>query len=179
MAFAEQARQDLPVILDRSTAILNGVAAVSLGVIVIINGINISGRYFFSSPISWAEEAMLYLMVLTIFAGAARVSWEQRHIRIDGIVASMPVPLRWCARFIVLGVMVVVLSIVVTSSWNVISMLYAFDQRSEALEIPLWIPQSIVTIGLTLNGLLILASAILRPEGKSEHPEAALNGEAP
>jgi len=175
MTSTERSGPSLERMLDRGTAFLNGVAAASLGVIVLINGANIAGRYLFSSPISWAEESMLYLMVLTIFAGAARVSWEQRHIRIDGIVASMPVPLRVFARVLVLGVMMVVLTIVVTSSWKVVSMLYGFDQRSEALEMPLWIPQSIVTIGLALNGLLLLASAILRPERK--HSEAALNGE--
>lgn len=178
MTSSERAGIGLTGLIDRSVALLNGVAAVCLGMIVVINGMNIFGRYFFSSPISWAEEAMLYLMVLTIFAGAARVSWEQRHIRIDGIVASMPVPLRRCARFIMLSVMVFVLVIVVASSGKVISMLFAFDQRSEAMELPLWIPQSFVTVGLALNGLLILVSAILTPEEKTEHIRIAVETEA-
>ncbi|MDB5338190.1 MAG: hypothetical protein JWN70_3809, partial [Planctomycetaceae bacterium] len=50
--------------------------------------------------------------------------------------------------------------------------------RSEAMELPLWIPQSFVTLGLALNGLLILASAILSTEEKPEHVGIAVETEA-
>lgn len=39
-------------------------------------------------------------------------------------------------------------------------MLYAFDQRSDALHLPVWIPQSFLTGGLALTAILIVAAEI-------------------
>lgn len=132
------------------------VAAVALGVIVVINGANVVGRYFFSAPLNWAEEAMLYLMVVTVFAGAASVTWRQQHIRIDAFVSRMPARAQAVTLVAMALVTIAALSLTVYASSLVVSMLHGFDQRSEALEIPMWIPQSIVTLGLSLNGLLFV-----------------------
>src|SRR5262249_61644620 len=48
-----------------------------------INFANIIGRYFLSVSLSWAEEAMLFLMIGCVFLGAAPVGWAGRHIRMD------------------------------------------------------------------------------------------------
>ena len=40
------------------------IAALSLLCIVAINGANVVARYLFGSPFSWAEELMLFLMIL-------------------------------------------------------------------------------------------------------------------
>ena len=59
------------------------IAALSLLCIVAINGANVVARYFFGSPFSWAEELMLFLMILGVFTGAVAVTWRNLHIRID------------------------------------------------------------------------------------------------
>lgn len=141
---------------DRISVACTIIAAMALGVIVFVNGANVFGRYFFSAPLSWAEEAMLYLMVVTVFAGAATVTWRQQHIKIDALVAHLP-PKAQIASIVAMALVTLgALSTAVYASFLVVSMLHSFDQRSEALEIPMWIPQSIVTIGLILNGLLFL-----------------------
>ena len=48
-----------------------------------INFANIIGRYFLSVSLSWAEEAMLFLMIGCVFLGAGPVGWMGRHIRMD------------------------------------------------------------------------------------------------
>ena len=51
----------------RGAEILSGLILVlSIG----INFVNIVGRYAFHSPIPWAEEVMLYLMLALVFLGA-------------------------------------------------------------------------------------------------------------
>src|SRR5215216_5302460 len=65
-------------------------AAAALLVIVALNGVNIVLRYFFFAAFSWAEEAMLYLMIFGGYAGAISVAWQQAHIRIDAVLNFAP-----------------------------------------------------------------------------------------
>jgi TRAP-type C4-dicarboxylate transport system permease small subunit len=55
-------------------------------------------------------------------------------------------------------VMAAVLIPVVSASFHVVSLLLEFDQRSDALHLPVWIPQSVVPVSL----LLIVAMSLLR-----------------
>jgi len=46
----------------------------------------------------------------------------------------------------------------VLASFRVVSMLLEFDQRSDALHLPMWIPQSVVPLSLFLIILMSLPS---------------------
>src|SRR5262245_49569926 len=64
--------------------------AAALLAIVVLNAINIVLRYFFNAPLSWAEEALLYLMIFGVCVGAVSVAWQQAHIRIGAVLAVAP-----------------------------------------------------------------------------------------
>jgi len=149
-------------------------AAVALGIIVLINGANVLGRHLFDSPIAWAEEGMIFLMVLTVFAGTCTVTWRRQHIRIEVLVEWLNLSGRRAALILSTCVALVVLGATIWGSFAVVSMLHMFDQRSDALEIPMWIPQATVTVGLALNALLFLVRLILDIEEApaGEPPEA-------
>lgn len=132
------------------------VAGIALLTIVAINGANVIGRYFLGSPISWAEELMLFLMVLVVFAGAATVTWRGAHIRIEIFVDWLPPRWRRAAAFVTGFLALSVLLVISVVSFEIVSTLYAFDQRSDALELPVWIPQSFVTIGSAMMAMMIL-----------------------
>ncbi len=134
---------------------------------MVVNGANVTARYIFGKPFSWAEELMLFLMILSVFAGAIAVTWRNLHIRIDtfidladaahaaGRAGDRRARLHRghpCHR--VRGQR--------TSSTRC-SML---DQRSDALDVPSWIPQSFLTIGLAVIALLIgvrTVQTLMRP----------------
>ena len=122
---------------------------------VSINFANIIGRYFFSYSLSWAEEAMLFLMIGCVFLGASESAWLGRHIRMDVVISLLPARVR--KAFDVLADLITIATCiaVAVSAWPVMTMLYELDQRSESANIPLVIPQSAVPIGLLLMALLI------------------------
>ena len=64
--------------------------AAALLAVVVLNAVNIVLRYFFKMPLSWAEEAMLYLMIFGVYIGAVSVAWQQAHIRIDAVLDFAP-----------------------------------------------------------------------------------------
>src|ERR1700688_2606232 len=75
-------------------AVLRAAAGAMLIASVAINFANIIGRYFLSVSLSWAEEAMLFLMIGSVFLAAPPVGWLGRHIRMDVVVSLLPPRLR-------------------------------------------------------------------------------------
>jgi TRAP-type C4-dicarboxylate transport system permease small subunit len=141
-----------------------------------INFVNIVGRYFFSVSIPWAEEIMLFLMVGCVFTGCCAVAWEGRQIRMDVVVALLPAKLREAINILSELVMIAAAAAVTVFAWPVVTQLAAFDQRSQAANFPLYIPQAMVPIGYSLMGLLVAIRLLTRPQrGGSQTRARALH----
>jgi TRAP-type C4-dicarboxylate transport system permease small subunit len=148
-------------------------AAVCLLSSVAINFANIIGRYFFSVSIAWAEEIMLFLMVGCVFTGCCAVAWEGRQIRMDVVISMMPRPLHNFFTILSDVVLVAVAIAVTVFAWPVITQLAAFDERSQAANFPLVIPQAMVPIGYGLMGLLVAIRLLWRPTPTGSGGDAA------
>jgi TRAP-type C4-dicarboxylate transport system permease small subunit len=144
-------------------AVTRTASGICLLLSVAINFVNIIGRYFFSVSIPWAEEIMLFLMVGCVFTGCCAVAWEGRQIRMDVVVSMLPPKLRdFLAVFSEL-VLIAAAAAVAAFAWPVISQLAAFDERSQAANFPLVIPQAMIPIGYTLMALLVAVRLMRRP----------------
>jgi TRAP-type C4-dicarboxylate transport system permease small subunit len=130
-------------------------AAVLLICSVAINFANVIGRYFFGASIPWAEEAMLFLMVGCVFLGNGAVVWSGRQIRMDLVVMMLPPPLRQAVELFSNVVFIATAVAIVVFAWPVIKDLAAFDQRSEAADFPLYIPQAMIPVGLSIMAFLV------------------------
>jgi C4-dicarboxylate transporter DctQ subunit len=154
-----------PALIDRCgewlTQFCLAIAAGALICIVAINGANVVARYLFGSPFSWAEELMLFLMILSVFAGAIAVTWRNIHIRIDTFIDLASPRIRQAALAIGALVSIAVILTIVYASGRIVTVLHKLDQRSDALDLPSWIPQSFLTIGLAVIALLIGVRTIL------------------
>jgi TRAP-type C4-dicarboxylate transport system permease small subunit len=129
---------------------------------VAVNFANIIGRYFFSVSIPWAEEIMLFLMVGCVFTGCCAVAWEGRQIRMDVLIAMMPAPLRDFFDLLSELVLIATGATVTIFAWPVITQLAAFDERSQAANFPLVIPQMMVPLGYTVMALLVAVRLLTR-----------------
>jgi len=138
------------------------IGAVALAIIVAINGANVVGRYFFGQPLPWAEELMLYLMIFVVFVGTSVATWRGVHIGIDALVTRLPQAAQRVAHIAMSLLAIVILLTVARAGYSTVSLLYSFDQRSDALEAPMWIPQSFVVAGLVLSAALIALRFFVR-----------------
>jgi TRAP-type C4-dicarboxylate transport system permease small subunit len=136
---------------------LRVISGVLLVASVLLNFANVIGRYFFSDSIYWAEEVMLYLMVGCVFLGNGVVAWSGRQLRMDVIVGMMPARVQKLLALASELIFLVVATMVVTFSIPVVRDLWSFDQRSQSAEIPMYIPQAMVPVGLSLMVLLVIA----------------------
>ena len=142
------------------------VSAICLIASVIINFTNIIGRYFFNVSIPWAEEIMLFLMVGCVFTGCCAVAWEGRQIRMDVLICMMAPKIK--DLFTLLSELVLIATAIAVTkfAWPVITQLAAFDERSQAANFPLVIPQAMVPIGYSLMALLVAVRLLTpRPPG--------------
>src|ERR1041384_2529387 len=139
-------------------AVIRATAAILLAASVAINFANIIGRYFFSVSIQWAEEIMLFLMIGCVFLGSGAVGWSRRQIRMDAFVAVLPAGGRPFLEVVVEVVEIATCFLLAALSWPVVSMLAELDQRSQAANFPLVIPQATMPTGFALMGFLIVVA---------------------
>ena len=142
-------------------AFIQALTAVLLLVAVAINFANIVGRYAFMRPIASAEEVMLFLLVGIVFLGNSVVGFEGKQLRMDVVLQVLPARLRRALEVLADLTMIAVCVTLIVLGWPAIEMLAAFDQRSQAADIPLVIPQALVPIGLGLNAFLVGARLVL------------------
>ena len=136
---------------------------------VIINFINIIGRYVFSVSLTWAIEIILFLMVGCVFTGCCAVAWENRHIRMDVVLRMLPPKLSRLFSLFSDLVLIGTAVAVTVFCYPVITQLAAYNERSEAANFPLFIPQALVPIGYSLMGLLV-AIRLLTPRRRGVAP---------
>ena len=136
-------------------------STILLLIAVALNFANIIGRYIFNAPIASAEEVMLFLLVAVVFLGNSVVGWEGRQIRMDVVLHALPPTLRRFFEVLADLAAIAVSVTLIVFAWPVIEMLNEFDQRSQAANVPLYIPQALIPIGLGLTAILTGARLII------------------
>jgi TRAP-type C4-dicarboxylate transport system permease small subunit len=127
---------------------------------VAINFSNVFGRYILDEPLGWADEAMGFLQVAMVVIGAALVTRENAHLRMDAVEHLMPERLKRRINIATLLLTVVVALTVVWMSLRIVSGLVENDTRSVSLEIPQAIPYMAFPIGFSLIALFALLRLI-------------------
>ena len=140
--------------------IITALGVVTLSGSVILNFCNIVARYSLHDSIDWAEEVMLFLMVGCVFFGAGVSTWNGSHIRMDVFLRLMPKPLQTALNLFSELLLVITAIALVAFAWPVIRQLHAFDQRSMAADIPLYIPQLVIPIGLSIMEFLVVCRLV-------------------
>jgi TRAP-type C4-dicarboxylate transport system permease small subunit len=155
------------------TVAIRVVAGVLLIGSVAINFVNIIGRYFLSTSIPWAEEVMLFLMVGCVFLGSGLVGWSGRQIRMDAVVSLLPLRLRGAIELVSDLVLIAGSVVLAVLAWPVVEMLAEFDQRSQAANIPLALPQATLPLGFLILAFLVTIRVLTRT--RSGAPTAYLD----
>jgi len=153
------------------------VAALCLILDVIINGANVVARYVFYQPFSWAEEAMVYIMITGVFWGGAAAAWRQIDIHIDAFINLAGPSLRGAFRLLANLISIVMLCVLFQTSLSVIVRLYGYGQRNDALNMPVWIAHAAFASGLFLILLMSIARLIALQD--AEAPAEGKDSEGP
>jgi len=141
-------------ILTNLDAIITGV---TLSICVVLVNANVIMRYFFNTPIHWAEEVVTSLFVWTVFIGSAYAYRKHSHLGVDILVNILPDKVR---RVVKAVMSVIELFVLMMLTW--ISAEYVYHlifSRSgklkivmtDLLRIPKWWTGIAVPIGFGLS----------------------------
>ncbi len=147
-------------LMKRLIAAMSIFVGTLLLVAVAINLSNVIGRYLFDKPIYWAEEGMVFLHVGLVIIGAALVTRDNAHLRMDAAEHLMPGRLkRWID--ILTSVLTVVVALVVAwMSGGIVAGMIESEQRSVAMQLPLAIPYFAFPLGFALIALFALVRLV-------------------
>lgn len=148
---------------------LHNLAACFLAMIVVLNIVNVIGRYVFGKPLESADELMGFLLTVAIFLTFPRSTYEDGHIRMDLMLRLLN--LVWRARLNAL-VNILLLGIYMLIMYKgipIIIKLFSWGQVSDVVKIPMWIPHSAIPICFGLAGLILAIKIICRtPQGENK-----------
>jgi TRAP-type transport system small permease protein len=134
---------------------------------VALNFINVVCRYGFGITILSADELQIFIMVFMTFIGAAVVAWRNQHLRMDVLVNSFPLTLRWLIRIVELALILVLSAFVLWNSSYYAEQMFKIGRVSDMARVPMWIPHAAVAAGF---GFIALVTALRLIELMARRP---------
>lgn len=144
----------LKTILTNLDAIITGA---TLTICVILVNANVLMRYFFNTPIHWAEEVVTSLFVWTVFIGSAYAYRKHSHLGVDILVNILPGKVKSVVKAVMSVVeLLVLIMLTVISSQYVYHLIFSRSGKlkvvmTDLLRIPKWWTGIAVPIGFGLS----------------------------
>jgi C4-dicarboxylate transporter, DctQ subunit len=154
------------------TLIENGLAGLTLAAATILAVVSVIGRFLFDYIIFWSDEAVIYLIICSTFIGAVITLRHNEHVGVNVLSAvlgprgnrvlaalSALLVAFYCGVFGFLG-------------WVMVTEPAARNIVTPALNVPLWVVQISLPIGLTLMFFRALEILYRTARGQQAFPEA-------
>jgi TRAP-type C4-dicarboxylate transport system permease small subunit len=139
---------------------LEKLLGLALIIAVLINFVNVVGRYIFGSTFISADEVQIYIMVYIAFLGAAVATWRRLHLRMDVLVQRLPGAIKAVLAAAELVLILVLASLVLYVSSGYVTQMAGLDARSQNAGIPMWIPHSAIVLGFGLIAVLAVLQIV-------------------
>src|SRR5215813_12867365 len=87
---------------------------------VVINIVNVVGRYLFSAPIFWAEEVLVFMVVWAVFLAAVAITFNGAHLSMDLFYARLKPPWKYVVNGAIAATFIVCCLFTVVQSYKVV-----------------------------------------------------------
>ncbi len=156
-----------PGLLDRAMALVNRALLVPCMLALLaaagILTYSVFARYFFKIATDWQDEAAVFLLVGATFLSGAYVQSQRGHIGIEALAGILPPAVnRW--RLLVVDALSSAFCLFFAwKSWTLLHEAVAEGQTSSSSwGPPLWIPYSMMALGMSLVGVQLLLHLLAR-----------------
>lgn len=120
---------------------------------VVLNFVNVIGRYVFGMPVFWAEEALTFTIIWIVFLVAGTITYRGAHLNMDLVYSRMPAALQRAVRIAIALSLIVCTIYAAMQSWKVVEMHYLSHGVTAGTNIPLMIPHSALLFGFSFMAL--------------------------
>ncbi|MES2104496.1 MAG: TRAP transporter small permease [Pseudomonadota bacterium] len=118
-------------------------------------------RYFFKVPTDWQDEASVFMLIGVTFFSAAYVQSYRGHIGIEVLSSILPAFVNRLRLILVDVFSFAFCAFFCWKSWTLFHEAWADGQTtSSTFAPPLWIPYSMMSLGMTLLSLQILVQVV-------------------
>jgi TRAP-type C4-dicarboxylate transport system permease small subunit len=154
--------------VERALAAVNHVIVIVSSVaLVIAAGIltySVASRYFLHFSTDWQDELSVFLIVGAVFMSAAAVQAQRGHVAIEAVVGLLPERVNRVRQWLVDVASLLFCGYFAWKSWTLLAEAWVEDYHSGSTwGPPLWIPYSLMTLGMTLLTLQLLLQVVRPP----------------
>jgi TRAP-type C4-dicarboxylate transport system permease small subunit len=140
------------IVIVSSVALLGASLVLTYSVIV---------RYFLKFSTDWQDEMSVFLIIGAVFMSAAAIQARRGHVAIEAIVGLLPPRVNRVRQIAVDIASFVFCGFFAWKSWILLDEAIVDNFHSGSTwGPPLWIPYSLMTVGMTLLGLQLLIQIV-------------------
>jgi TRAP-type C4-dicarboxylate transport system permease small subunit len=120
---------------------------------VVLNFVNVIGRYVFGMPVFWAEEALTFTVIWIVFLVVGTITYRGAHLNMDLLYSRMPPALQHAVRIAIALSLIVCAIYTAMQSWAVVKLHYMTGGVTAGTNIPLVIPHAALLFGFSYMAL--------------------------
>ena len=132
------------------------VCGVLLLAAIAINVSNVIGRYVFSAPVPWAEEALIYIIVWGVFISIGSITYQGLHLRMDLLVIGASERLKMFLGGLTFVLILACSIFVMTQTSKIVQLYLGSGETSMGAKIPLVIPHTALLVGFALMAVAVV-----------------------
>ncbi|MCL1939492.1 MAG: TRAP transporter small permease [Desulfovibrionaceae bacterium] len=128
--------------------------------ILLVICIDVIGRNFFHTPLSWAIEGSGLFLIGAIFLAVPRVELDRGHILLDILYASYPDTMKWLCDTLTRAFAFLWMVGATIRSAMEIPTAYLLNESGADFRYPFWPMRVIMTIGFLVLALALLSNVV-------------------
>ena len=143
--------------LDRVNQLIVIVSSMALVAAACVLTYSVASRYFLHFSTDWQDELSVFFIVGAVFMSAAAIQARRGHVAIEAIVGLLPPRVNAVRQWLVDVASLVFCGYFAWKSWTLLDEAWVENYHSGSTwGPPLWIPYSLMAVGMTLLGLQLL-----------------------
>ena len=144
--------------VNRLIVLLSSIALVAASLVLTYS---VGSRYFFHFSTDWQDELSVFLIVGAVFMSSAAIQARRGHVAIEAIAAVLPPGVNRLRQLLVDIASFAFCAFFAWKSWTLLEEAWSEDYHSGSTwGPPLWIPYSLMAVGMTLLSIQLLLQVI-------------------
>ena len=150
--------------INRVVVTLSSIALVIASIVLTYS---VFSRYFFHFSTDWQDELSVFLIVGAVFMSGAAIQAQRGHVAIEAIVGLLPARANHVRQLVVDVASFAFCTFFAWKSWTLLDEAITENYHSGSTwGPPLWIPYSLMSVGMTLLSLQLLLQVVAQLRGR-------------
>jgi TRAP-type C4-dicarboxylate transport system permease small subunit len=143
--------------LARVNQVIVIISSMALVAAACVLAYSVASRYFLHFSTDWQDELSVFFIVGAVFMSAAAIQARRGHVAIEAIVGLLPPRVNAVRQWLVDVASLLFCGYFAWKSWTLLDEAWVENYHSGSTwGPPLWIPYSLMAVGMTLLGLQLL-----------------------